>query len=91
LLRAGDAGDDVFALARPPQSVDVHTVLSMLRGAPQLAAARAEANGCAELASLDAGSLLDRRMREAYDDATAGRGSRRTLAELVPASAVAAR
>jgi YihY family inner membrane protein len=88
LLRAGDAGDDVFALARPPQSVDVHGVLAMLRGAPQLAAARAELGAGAGTESLDAGSLLDRRMREAYEDATLGRGPRRTLAELVPAAAV---
>lgn len=84
LLRAGESGEDVFALARPPEKVSVHDLLAHLRGVPELERAAGEADMEPHGREFAVKNALDRTMHTAYSDATVGRGDKRTLAELVP-------
>jgi membrane protein len=84
LLRAGESGEDVFALARPPEKVSVHDLLAHLRGVPELERSAGEAEMEPHGREFAVKNALDRAMHTAYSDATDGRGDKRTLAELVP-------
>jgi len=84
LLRAGESGEDVFALARPPDKVSVHDLLAHLRGLPDLERSAGESALSTNGREFAVKNAIDRAMHAAYTDATIGRGDKRTLADLVP-------